>query len=85
MPNACWVASLTPTAQEHKPEDIAHLHQALDAVQARGPELYRTRLFALLADAYKQAGQAVAGLPVLTKALSLADQTGERFYEAKLH
>ncbi len=73
------------TAQEHKPEDIAHIYQALDAAQARWPGPTRIPSFAFLADAYRQAGQAVVGLPVLTKALSLADQTGECDYEAELH
>jgi len=73
------------TAQEHKPEDIAHIYQALDAAQARWPGPTRISSFAFLADAYRQAGQAVVGLPVLTKALSLADQTGECDYEAELH
>src|SRR5262249_60899451 len=40
---------------------------------------------ALLAETYRHAGQAEAGLTVLAEALKLVDKIGERHYEAELH
>jgi hypothetical protein len=38
-----------------------------------------------LAEAYGKAGQAEEGLAALAEALTVVDQTGERFYEAELY
>ena len=40
---------------------------------------------AFLAEAYGKAGQAAAGVRILTEALEAAHTTGERFYEAELY
>jgi predicted ATPase len=42
-------------------------------------------LDALLAEAHAAAGQAEAGLGVLTEALALVDHTGERYWEAEVY
>jgi predicted ATPase len=62
-------------------EGIAQIHQGLSAHEATGAALGRPRLLALLANAYGKAGQAEAGLGVLSKALALVTSTGERFTE----
>jgi predicted ATPase len=62
-------------------EGIEQLHQGLRAHRATGAELDRPYLLALLADAYGTIGKTEAGLTALAEALTLADTTGERFYE----
>ena len=62
-------------------EGITQIEQGLRAYRATGAELWRPYLLALLADAYGTIGKAEAGLTALAEALTLADTTGERFYE----
>jgi len=45
----------------------------------------RPQQLALLAEAHGQVSQAEAGLAVLTEALTVVEQTGERSYEAEIH
>ena len=45
----------------------------------------RTYMLALLAEAYREAGQMQEGLAVLTEAMSLIDEQGERWWEAELY
>jgi predicted ATPase len=59
--------------------------QALDAHESTGARLHRVCFFTLLAEAYGKAGQAETGLSMLAKAVTLAEQTEERYYEAELH
>jgi len=66
-------------------DGIAHIHQGLAAYQATGAAVGRPQQLALLAEAYGQVRQAEAGLGVLTEALAVVAQTGERSYEAELH
>jgi predicted ATPase len=73
-------------AAQHQGEDgIAHIYQGLEAYQATGAVVGRPQYLALLAEAHGQAGQAEAGLVVLTEALMVVGQTGERSYEAEIH
>jgi predicted ATPase len=73
-------------AQQGQARDgIEQMHQGLTAHHATGAELGRPYYLALLAQAYGIMGQADAGLKVLTEALTLADTTEERWYEAELH
>ncbi|WP_454743014.1 adenylate/guanylate cyclase domain-containing protein [Cupriavidus necator] len=62
-------------------EGIAQIHQGLSAREATGAALGRPTLLGLLANAYGKAGQAEAGLRVLSEALALVKNTGERFAE----
>jgi predicted ATPase len=48
-------------------------------------DLYRPYHLALLAEAYKKAGQVEEGLTALAEALAAVDRTGERWYEAELY
>jgi predicted ATPase len=59
--------------------------RGLDAHQATGSELWRSYYFALLAEQYGKVQRPDDGLKVLTKALALVNETGERFYEAELY
>jgi predicted ATPase len=54
-------------------------------VQRIGQKLYLPYYLALLAEAYGQAGQPEAGLTCLTEALTLAEATAERWWEAELY
>jgi predicted ATPase len=50
-----------------------------------GAKLWWPAYLAWLAEAYDGMGQATEGLTVLTEALTIAHNTGERFWEAELH
>ena len=66
-------------------EGIAQIRQGLDAQRAVGAENLRPQVLAWLAEAYRRAAQAEAGLHVLAEALTLVTNTGGRVYEAELH
>jgi predicted ATPase len=67
--------------QEQAQEGMAQLTHGLRTYPTNGSELARPYFLTLLADAYGIIGQAEAGLTALAEALTLADTTGERFYE----
>jgi predicted ATPase len=64
---------------------VAHIQQGLATLQQTGLKLYRPYFFALLAEAYGQAGQLEAGLTVLAETLTLVAATEERWWEAELY
>jgi predicted ATPase len=66
-------------------EGIEQIHQGLTAFRATGAEILRPYFLALLAETHRTIGQPEAGLTVLTEALTLADTTGQRWYEAELY
>jgi predicted ATPase len=66
-------------------EGIEQMTQGLVAHRATGAEALRPYYLALLAEAYRTTGEPHAGLTVLAEALTLADKTGERWYEAELY
>jgi predicted ATPase len=66
-------------------EGIGQIRQGMEAWRATGAELRRPYYLALLAEAYGKVGQAEKGLTALAEALTVADKTGERFYEAELY
>jgi predicted ATPase len=71
--------------QEHSPEGLVHIRQGLDTYRATGAEMQRPHFLALLAEASGLLGQTEEGLAALEEALTLMEQTGERYYEAELH
>jgi predicted ATPase len=73
------------TAQGQYAAGIAQILQGLSARGATGASLYRASHLALLAEAYRKAGQIEDGLRVLAEALVSIDTTGERLYEPELH
>jgi class 3 adenylate cyclase/predicted ATPase len=66
-------------------EGIEQMHQSMQAFRATGAELGRPYFLALLAEAYGTVGESAAGLAVLMEALTLADTTGERWYESEIY
>jgi adenylate cyclase len=64
---------------------VAHIQQGLVEVQSTDLKLYRPYFLALLAEAYGQAEQPEAGLPVLDEALTLVEATEEQWWEAELY
>jgi len=66
-------------------EGIEQITKGLRAHHATGAELLRSYFLALLAEAHGTMGQPEAGLTALTEALTFAETTGERWYEAELY
>jgi TOMM system kinase/cyclase fusion protein len=76
-----WALSI----QGRVEEGMAQMRQGRAALQAMGAKLWWPAYLAWLAEAYDGMGQATEGLTVLTEALTIAHNTGERFWEAELH
>ena len=66
-------------------EGLEQLHQGMMAWRATAAEIFRPYCLALLAEAYGTLGEPEAGLTALAEALTLADTTGERWYEPELY
>jgi predicted ATPase len=73
------------TGQGCREEEIAQIRQGLAAWRATGAQVFRPYGLALLAEASAQAGQREAGLALLAEALVVANDTGERRWDAELH
>ncbi len=86
-----WVASgrimlgAARAVQGQGEEGIAQLRQGLETWQAMGTSANKPYFFTLLAIAFGKIGQASQGLKVLEEALTLSEQTGERWWDAELH
>jgi class 3 adenylate cyclase/predicted ATPase len=66
-------------------EGVAQMHQGLQAHRGTGAAILRPYFLALLADVHGTLGAQEAGLMVLAEALTLAETTGERWYEPELY
>src|SRR5262245_44580535 len=64
---------------------IVQMRQCVNALRELGIESTRPYHLALLAEVYGEGGQASEGLTLLAEALSLVEDSGERFYEAELY
>jgi predicted ATPase/DNA-binding SARP family transcriptional activator len=64
---------------------ITRMRQGLAGWQATEAGLNLPYYLALLAEAYRRAGEVETALTLLADALTVVDQTGERWYEAELH
>jgi len=73
------------TQQGQTREGIEQMQQGLIAHRATGAEISRPYFLALLAEAYGTLREPEAGLMVLTEALTLANTTGDRWYESELY
>ena len=71
--------------QEHSPEGLVQIRQGLDTYHSTGAEFQRPHFLALLAEVSGLLGQPEGGLAALNEALTLMEQTDERYYEAELH
>jgi predicted ATPase len=71
--------------QEHSTEGLVQIRPGLDTYRLIGAEFQWPHLLALLAEASGLLGQPEGGLAALEEALTLVEQTGERYYEAELH
>jgi predicted ATPase len=69
----------------HIGQGLALYTQNLDAIRAAGREREVPLVSALLAEAYRKAGQAGEGLMVIEAPLSRVARTGEGWMEAELH
>jgi tetratricopeptide (TPR) repeat protein len=71
--------------QGQREAGMAQIQQGLAAWRATGSETFRPYGLALLAEASAQAGQIEEGLTLLTEALAVAKNTGERRWDAELY
>src|SRR5262249_12255486 len=71
--------------QGREEEGIARLREGIATWRSTRSEIQRPHFLALLAEAYRKAGQIEEGLTVLVEALALVNRTGECFYEAELY
>jgi len=76
-----WILAQQGQAQA----GIAQIQQGMTTWRATGAEQARPYCLALLAEAYGTIAQPESGLTVLAEALTLAETTGDRWYEAELH
>jgi len=72
-------------AQGQGAEGIAQICEGMGAWRATGAELVQPWNLAQLAEAYEQAGRGAEGLHVITEALTLVEETEERWWEGELH
>jgi predicted ATPase len=88
---AAYVVQGTPlrgwavAEQGHVEEGIEQLREGLAANRAIRAEFMQPCWLILLADVYRQVGQAGHGLSVLAEALAIVHATGQHVYEAELH
>jgi predicted ATPase len=71
--------------QEHTPEGLVQIRQGLDTYRSTGATYQQPHFLTLLAEASGLLGQPDGGLAALDEALTLMEQTGERYYEAELY
>jgi len=85
LAQGCLMCGVALVMQAQDAEGMEQLRQGLTAWQATGAGMSQPYFQALLAEAYGAMGQPVTGLTALEKGLTLADDTGERFWEGELH
>jgi predicted ATPase len=66
-------------------EGIAQMRQGQVALRAMGAKIGQSASLARLADAYGKVGQVEDGLTLLAEALTVVQETGERFWQAELY
>jgi predicted ATPase len=66
-------------------QGIEEMHCGFVAVEATGAAFTKPNLLVALAEVQGAIGQVAEGLNTLAEALTVADKTGERCYEAELH
>ncbi|NIQ81834.1 MAG: hypothetical protein GTN93_27905, partial [Anaerolineae bacterium] len=71
--------------EEREEEGISHMRKGIDGLDAIGVIRMQPYYRALLAQAYARVGRAHDGMDLLSKALALAEQTGECTFEAEIY
>src|SRR5262249_30514203 len=66
-------------------EGISQVRQGLATYEAIGVGVFQSYHLVLLAEAYGKGGRVEEGLAALAQALTVVDNSGERFYEAELY
>jgi predicted ATPase len=66
-------------------ELVPQMQKVVTDLQAMGVTSWTSFLWILLAEVLEKTGQAYQGIAVLTEALVLASQTGDRWFEAELY
>jgi predicted ATPase len=72
-------------AQGEEEEGIAQMLEGSSGYRAVGAQSYRTGFLAALAEAYLKRGWPDQAMGTLTEALTIAENTGERYQEARLY
>ena len=72
-------------AQGQKEDGMAQMREGLAAFQDTDAQIGRPRYLTMLAAVYGDMGQSTEGLTLLDEALTVAQHTGERFYEAEFY
>jgi predicted ATPase len=72
-------------AQGQGDEGIADMRRGFAAWQATGADVWQPHMLALLAEVQGKVGRTDEGFQALAEALTLVNNTGERFYEAEMH
>ncbi len=75
----------TITAQGASAESITAIHAGLTAYEVTGAEMGKTMFLSMLAEAYGEAGQPVAGLQAIADAFAFVARAEEHAYEAELY
>jgi tetratricopeptide (TPR) repeat protein len=70
--------------QEPTDEALERAKQAIEALNAQGVMLSRTRYLSRMGEAFWRAGRSAEGLAVIADALALVERTGERVVEAEI-
>jgi predicted ATPase len=73
------------TEQQQREAALAQIESSLEVLRAMGIGLWRPMYLTFLAVAYGKDGQVKKGLLVLAEAVSLAQRTGDRMWEAEIH
>jgi predicted ATPase len=74
-----------PAAQGQGEEGVTLMRQGVTDVQATGNRVSPTQFLPVLAEACGTLGRVDSGLPMVTEALELVEQTGVRWYEAETY
>jgi DNA-binding winged helix-turn-helix (wHTH) protein/predicted ATPase len=85
MAQGCMMRGWALAMQGDAATGVGLIQQGWRVVQSIGQKLYHPYHLALLAEAYGQARQPDAGLTCLAEALTLAEATEERWWEAELY
>ena len=83
-----WATSMRGWAlaqQGQEEAGIAQICQGLATYQATGAAMDRPYMLALLADAYGESGQTKKGMDTVDEALTIVQETEERYFESELY